>query len=149
VINDNLKNLEYVLNKIVYLKSHAVNMMFKDAIVLKKEAPDEETIKRGMRAFKIMMQNALVSLMGTEGGALLDDIDFSKQQDTMTRLIVNMSSHVGSSTVQQPSKEELQSEKWRTQTSNLLQVEALDCGPKSEEPGLRSFMGSKSSSTSE
>ena len=36
----NLKSLDYVLNKIVYLKSHAVNMMFKDAIVLKKEVPD-------------------------------------------------------------------------------------------------------------
>jgi hypothetical protein len=37
VIHNNLKNLDFVLNKIVYLKSHSVNMMFKDAIVLKKE----------------------------------------------------------------------------------------------------------------
>ena len=37
VIGNNLKNLDFVLNKIIYLKSHSVNMMFKDAIVLKKE----------------------------------------------------------------------------------------------------------------
>jgi len=36
-ILQNLSSLDYVLNKIVYLKSHSVNMMFKDAIVLKKE----------------------------------------------------------------------------------------------------------------
>jgi hypothetical protein len=37
IINNNLKNLDFVLNKIIYLKSHSVNMMFKDAVVLKKE----------------------------------------------------------------------------------------------------------------
>lgn len=37
VIQDNLKNLDYVLNKIVFLKSHAINMMFKDAVVIKNE----------------------------------------------------------------------------------------------------------------
>jgi len=44
VIHNNLKNLDFVLNKIVYLKSHSVNMMFKDAIVLKKENLDSSTI---------------------------------------------------------------------------------------------------------
>jgi hypothetical protein len=34
MVSNNLKSLDYVLNKIVYLKSHAVYMMFKDAIVL-------------------------------------------------------------------------------------------------------------------
>ena len=43
-IQQNLKSLDYVLNKIVYLKSHAVNMIFKDAIVLKREKPDEKTM---------------------------------------------------------------------------------------------------------
>jgi hypothetical protein len=48
VSHNNLKNLDYVLNKIVYLKSHSVNMMFKDAIVLKKEPLDEQTIALGL-----------------------------------------------------------------------------------------------------
>ena len=43
IIQNNLKNLDYVLNKIVYLKSHAVNIMFKDAIVVKKKQIDEIT----------------------------------------------------------------------------------------------------------
>jgi hypothetical protein len=37
VISNNLKNLEFILNRIVYLKSHAINMVFKDAVILKKE----------------------------------------------------------------------------------------------------------------
>ena len=52
VIQNNLKNLDYVLNKIVYLKSHAVNMMFKDAIILKKEPLDEITVNKGINAFQ-------------------------------------------------------------------------------------------------
>lgn len=48
VIQNNLKNLDFVLNKIVYLKSHSVNMMFKDAIVLKKEELDDLTINKGL-----------------------------------------------------------------------------------------------------
>ncbi len=63
VIQNNLKNLDYVLNKIVYLKSHAVNMMFKDAIVLKKEALDEITICRGMNTLKGLMHNALNKIL--------------------------------------------------------------------------------------
>ena len=45
VIESNLTNLDYVLDKIVYVKSHALNMMFKDAIVLKKETLNDNTIK--------------------------------------------------------------------------------------------------------
>lgn len=41
VINGNLKNLDFVLNKIVFLKSHSVNMMLKNAVVMKKENVDK------------------------------------------------------------------------------------------------------------
>lgn len=58
-ILQNLSSLDYVLNKIVYLKSHSVNMMFKDAIVLKKEQVDQMTKDRGMLALRGLMQNAL------------------------------------------------------------------------------------------
>jgi hypothetical protein len=34
-------------------------MMFKDAIVLKKEALDEKTVFKGMNTLKNLMQNAL------------------------------------------------------------------------------------------
>lgn len=40
-IDQNLETLDYVLNKIVFLKSHSIGMMFKGAIILKKEEPDE------------------------------------------------------------------------------------------------------------
>lgn len=63
IIQNNLKNLDYVLNKIVYLKSHAVNMMFKDAIVLKKESLDEQTVFKGMNTLKGLMQNALTQIL--------------------------------------------------------------------------------------
>lgn len=58
-----MKNLDYVLNKIVYLKSHAINMMFKDAVVLKKEQLSQDTIDKGMRAFKEMMKNGMKDLI--------------------------------------------------------------------------------------
>ena len=44
VITNNLTNLEFILNRIVYLKSHAINMVFKDAVILKKEQLEERTI---------------------------------------------------------------------------------------------------------
>lgn len=68
VISSNLKNLEFVLNKIIYIKSHSVNMMFKDAIVLKKEALDKDTIDRGMKQLSSMMENALKKFV-IDGGA--------------------------------------------------------------------------------
>ena len=68
VISNNLKNLEFVLNKIIYIKSHSVNMMFKDAIVLKKEALDKDTIDRGMKQLSSMMENALKKFV-IDGGA--------------------------------------------------------------------------------
>lgn len=58
-IFSNLQQLDYVLNKIVYLKSHAINMMFKDAVVLKKEAPDEYTVVRGLSLLKNMLHDAI------------------------------------------------------------------------------------------
>lgn len=51
--------MDYVLNKIVYLKSHAVNMMFKDAVVLKKEELDDNTVVRGMHLLKNLLNDAL------------------------------------------------------------------------------------------
>eukprot|EP00347_Sterkiella_histriomuscorum_P010844 403374708 len=59
----NLQNLDYVLNKIVYIKSHAVDMMFKDAIVLKKEEIDQETKVRGMQSLQNLMTDALSLIM--------------------------------------------------------------------------------------
>lgn len=43
----------------MYLKSHAVDMMFKDAIVLKKENLDDETKQKGINTLKSMMNSAL------------------------------------------------------------------------------------------
>ena len=63
VIHSNLKNLDYVSHKIVYLKSHAINMMLKDTIVLKKESLDERTVIRGMNNLKSLMENALTKII--------------------------------------------------------------------------------------
>ena len=83
VIFGNLKNLDYVLNKIVYLKSHAVYMMFKDAIVLKKEKQlDEDTVVKGMHKMKGLIQNALVKII-TEGA--LDNVDAKKLKRQVIR----------------------------------------------------------------
>ena len=43
VITTNMKNLDFILKKIIFLKSHAINMIFKDSIVLIKEPIDERT----------------------------------------------------------------------------------------------------------
>ncbi|CDW85304.1 UNKNOWN [Stylonychia lemnae] len=59
----NLQNLDYVLNKIVYLKVHALNMIFKDTIVLKKQDIDDYTKSRGLVALRGLMQNALQLIM--------------------------------------------------------------------------------------
>ena len=79
VIQNNLKNLDYVLNKIVYLKSHAVNMMFKDAIILKKEPLDEKTVNKGIAAFQQLMEKALSKIVN-EG---------SSQGETNMQTIIN------------------------------------------------------------
>ncbi len=55
VIFNNMRNLEFVLNKIIYLKSHSVNMMFKDAVILKKESLNDKTIKKGMDQLQDLM----------------------------------------------------------------------------------------------
>ena len=60
-----MKNLDNILNKIVYLKSHAINMMFKDAIILKKEKLNEETIKKGSLTLEKIMKKAMESHINT------------------------------------------------------------------------------------
>lgn len=67
-VQNNLKSLDYVLNKIVYLKSYAVNMMFKDAVVLKKEPLNEVTLQKGMFALEDLMKSAITKIL--EEGAL-------------------------------------------------------------------------------
>jgi hypothetical protein len=62
LVQNNLKSLDYVLNKVVYIKSHAVNMMFKDAIVLKKETLNEETLRKGMIALQELMKNSIIKI---------------------------------------------------------------------------------------
>lgn len=40
IISQNTENVDTLVNKIAYLRSHHVHMMFKDAVVLKKEKID-------------------------------------------------------------------------------------------------------------
>ena len=49
----------------MYLKSHAVDMMFKDAIVLKKEKLDDDTKIKGINTLKYMMESALQTMLTT------------------------------------------------------------------------------------
>lgn len=66
-IQFNLQNLDYSLSKIVYLKSHAINMIFKDAVVLKKEPLDEGTIEKGMNSLRTLVSGA-VQVLVKQGG---------------------------------------------------------------------------------
>ena len=63
VISNNLKNLEFILNRIVYLKSHAINMVFKDAVILKKEQLEEKTIQRGIEVLKNLMEKSISQVL--------------------------------------------------------------------------------------
>jgi hypothetical protein len=57
-------NLDFILKKIIFLKSHAINMIFKDAIVLKKEQLDDKTKEDGIEVLQKLMTKAILKLAG-------------------------------------------------------------------------------------
>lgn len=60
VVSSNMKNLDFILNKIVFFQNHSLNLMFKDAIILKRdEILDNDTINRGLSVLHTLMRNAI------------------------------------------------------------------------------------------
>lgn len=63
ILIDSLKTLHDVVNKIVFLKKHTVELIFKGLVVINKnETPDEEVVNRGMKYLESMMQKALMQV---------------------------------------------------------------------------------------
>lgn len=58
-IYSDIRSVELVLNRIMYIKSHAMSVMFKDAIVIKKQRLTDETIKKGSICLEKLIRNAM------------------------------------------------------------------------------------------
>jgi hypothetical protein len=70
VIQTNLMNLDFVSNEIIYLKSHAVNRIFKDAVIIKNEPLDDNVINDGMTQLHELLEKSIRKLMNDPKSSL-------------------------------------------------------------------------------